>query len=318
LSARLIRPLDVIEVATLPVLIYGPPGLGKTSIAQTAEAPITLDFDKGIHRAANRRDAYQFDTWEDCLKSGEDGDFQAYKDLVIDTGGRALKVMIPEILRENPKNGSRGNLSPQGWGVLGSRFTNWMLTVRSWNKNVVMVCHQAEDRNASDLAYFKPEFPGKMAYTEIHQSFDMIGRVYHDGRKRLLDFSPRDNQVGKNAAGFDVIEVPDLHRHPTFLADVILKAKLAIGKTAEASAATAATVAHWTTWLAKDHDLHAFNLHLDDIGQLTNGVKRQVWTLVQRHAEKRGWKFDKKAKVFVDPKASTDSRESVEEEGVPA
>ncbi|MGD9713782.1 MAG: ATP-binding protein [Thermomicrobiales bacterium] len=322
---RLIRPFDSIEIQSLPVLIYGPPGIGKTSLLQTADSPFTLDFDGGIHRSANRRDAMQFDSWSEVLKVGEEGYhqdgeelvgpmFDPFKTLGIDTGGMALEKLIPEVLRDSAKNGYSGNLSPQGWGVLGSRFVNWMRTVRSWGKSVVMVCHQAEDRNASDQAYFRPEFPGKMAYSYVHKSFDMIGRIYQEGHKKILDFSPRENQVGKNAAGFPPVEIPDLHKNPTFLADLIVKAKLAIGKTAEASAATSKAVGQWIQFLATMPEPNELNDELRGLAQLPTGAKVQVWALIKSHAEKRGFIWDKDAKRF----SSQQTEEVQAEEGVPA
>ena len=307
---RLIRPLDEIELATIPVLIYGGPGVGKTSLAQTAEIPFTLDFDDGIHRCANRREAMQFDNWPEVIKVGEEGyhehgeeiigpRFDPFKTLVIDTGGRALDRMVPFVLRQSGKNGYAGNLTPQGWGVLGSTFTNWMKVVRSWKKPVVMVCHQEESRNASDQPYYLPDLPGKMSYKEIHKSFDLIGRVYYEGRKRYLDFSPRDNAVGKNAAGFDLIEVPELPKHPNFLADILAEAKKKIGKTAVASAAAAKVVEKWEQWLATGPTLEVFNAKMADLSELTNGTKRQVWVLVSKHAERQLWVFSKAKAKFV-------------------
>lgn len=298
MSARLIRPLDSIEVSAIPLLIYGPPGVGKTSIAQTAESPVTLDFDKGIHRSQIRKDAFQFDSWQDVLEAGEQGEFRPYKTLVVDTGGRALDLLTLAVLADNSKNGFGGVLSQQGWGHLGRRFSAWVKLVTSWGKDLVFVCHQEEDKNAADQTYFKPDFPGKMAYKEIHKSFDLIGRVFMDGRKRYLDFSPRDNAVGKNAAGFDPIETPDLSRSPTFLADLILRAKLAIGKTAEASAATAKAVEQWTKFLGNEPDANALNDELRGLSSLPGGAKVQAWALIQNYAKRQGWTWEKDAKRF--------------------
>ncbi len=298
MAIRVIEETDLIEVRFVPILIFGPPSCGKTSLAQTADNPFTLDFDDGIHRCQNRRRAAQFDTWADAIQAGSDGLFADCQTLVIDTGGRALDKMIPQILSENPKNGYNGNLSPQGWGVLGSRFTTWMKTVKSWTKDVVMVCHEAEAANAAGNAYFMPDLPGKMSWKEIHKSFDLIGRIRHEGKKRILEFSPTESSVGKNAAGWNQIELPDLHKHQTFLADLLKDAKSRIGKTAESSAAVAAKVKEWSDWLAKHLDLDNFNATLPDLAALSGSVKAQVWELVKRHAKTRGWTWDAAAKEY--------------------
>ena len=38
----------------LNILIYGDPGIGKTTLANTAPNPLVLDFDRGSHRASHR------------------------------------------------------------------------------------------------------------------------------------------------------------------------------------------------------------------------------------------------------------------------
>src|SRR5262249_49074512 len=154
---------------------FGPPGCGKTSLAQTCLNPLTLDFDQGVHRSFNRKRAMRFDTWADVEEAGREGKFKAYDTLIIDTGGRCLDTMIPEVI-VGKKNSGPGGLSPQGWGVLGSKFTAWMKLVRSWRKQVVMICHQSVIEDESGNQAVIPDMPGKMALKEIHKNFDLIGR----------------------------------------------------------------------------------------------------------------------------------------------
>ena len=78
MTARLIEPTDPIDITFIPMLIYGPPGSSKTTLAQTADSPITLDFDNGIHRCANRKRAMRFDAWAECVDAGAKGMFGEY------------------------------------------------------------------------------------------------------------------------------------------------------------------------------------------------------------------------------------------------
>lgn len=93
MSVHLIEPTQTIPVDFVPVLIFGPPGCGKTSLAQTADEPITLDFDRGIHRSFNRKKAARFDRWPDVVEAMDRGLFNDYRTIVVDTvtplrGGR--------------------------------------------------------------------------------------------------------------------------------------------------------------------------------------------------------------------------------------
>lgn len=298
---ELIAPTDVIPIQFVPILIFGPPGSGKTSIAQTAYKPVTLDFDKGIHRCENRRECARFDTWAKYIQAGNEGLYEPFKTLVIDTGGRALDLMIPDVIKENPKNSYAGNLSPQGWGVLGGRFTTWMKLIQTWGKDVVMICHQENAKDDAGNADMFPDLPGKMSLKEVHKQFDCIGRIRYEGQQRFLDFSPREGStMCKNAAHWNATPVPDLHENKTFLADLIADAKSRIGKTAEASAAVAATTDTWESWLEKVGDnIDSLNGGLPDLAELKGAAKRQAWTLIERHAKDRGWEFIKAEKCFV-------------------
>lgn len=304
MAAKLILPDAVIDVEFVPVLLYGPPGIGKSQIAQTACKPITLDFDRGAHRMRLDRGAVmQFDAWKDVIEEGDKGTFRPFQTIVIDTGGRALDTMIPDILKESTKNGYNGNLSPQGWGVLGSRFNTWMKTVRSWGKDVVMLCHQTEENDTAGNMIVKPEFPGKMAWKEVHKSFDIMGvirqaRAGLDGR--VIEFSPGEGWTAKNAPGFEPTKVPDLAHNTTFLADLIELAKKRIGMTSAQAAEIAEACEGWAKILAGLSDLSQLNDVAPDVAKLSGVAKSRVWALIEKHAAANHCRFDKTLKRFVE------------------
>ena len=44
------KPNELVVKTNLSALIYGQPGMGKTTLALSAPHPLLLDFDGGIHR----------------------------------------------------------------------------------------------------------------------------------------------------------------------------------------------------------------------------------------------------------------------------
>lgn len=299
---KLITPLDAIDVEFVPILIYGPPGVGKTTLAQTAEATITLDFDQGIHRAGLRQDAMQFEDWNDVVQATADGLFKPYKTIVIDTLGRCLDAMFPAVLADSAKNGFRGNLSPQGWGVLGSWFSGWIKTIRGMRKDLVLVAHQEEDKDAAGQSFFRPDMPGKMSYKEVHKWTDMIGRLAIQNGRKVIDFNPSETSIGKNAAGWKPIEVPNLTQEKDFLAKLIAGAKRVIGQTSEASAAHVKAVALWKERLEPDLSREELNKLVGEYIHLAKPLKLDVWPMIEAKAKASGWVLDKATKTFVIPK----------------
>ena len=55
MALRITKSSEVIRVERLNTCLYSQPGSGKTTLAFSSESPLLLDFDKGAHRAANRK-----------------------------------------------------------------------------------------------------------------------------------------------------------------------------------------------------------------------------------------------------------------------
>jgi hypothetical protein len=300
MAIKAIEETDEIRVEHLPIVLFGAPATGKTTLAQTAENPITLDLDKGVHRCANRKRAFRFDTWQDVIDAGVQGLFRGYKTVIIDTGGRAIDMILPEVVGENSKNGFRGAPSPQGWGVIGSRFNGWMKSVLSWGLDVVILCHEKEAKGEGDTPYFRPDLAGNMAWNELHKSIDVMGRIKYEGRNRVIDFRPGENQVGKDAAAFGSVPLPDLHQQTDFLARLIASAKEKIGKASRQDAEALRAVKTYRDFLAAKPSVDALNGALPEINELPEPVKKQVKKMVADHVKARGWEYDKPAGRFVE------------------
>lgn len=61
------KPNELTVKTTLSALIYGQPGMGKTTLALSAPNPVLFDYDGGIHRvnAAHRVPTVQITSWEE-------------------------------------------------------------------------------------------------------------------------------------------------------------------------------------------------------------------------------------------------------------
>lgn len=212
MALKIVRASDPIAVERLNMVVYGPPGLGKTSVAFTADDPLLLDFDNGAHRAANRRDSVRIEKWADVsFISAED--LAPFKTVIIDTAGRALDCITADIIRTDPKGHKNGALTLPGYGTLKTRFTSFLKLMNSFGKDVVLIAHMDEQRNGDDVIERLDVQGGSKG--EIYKAADAMGRlVIQNGQRRLL-FSPTDAAFGKNPGQLDPLDVPH-HSAPEF------------------------------------------------------------------------------------------------------
>lgn len=119
---RIIRGSEAIPVDHPVFLIFGQPGICKSSLGYSCREPLLRDYDKGAHRAANRRDTLVIDAWSDVAESNSADALAPYATVIEDTVGRCLDLITADIAATDPKKAPGGNLSQQGWGVLKNRF----------------------------------------------------------------------------------------------------------------------------------------------------------------------------------------------------
>lgn len=292
---RITKSTDVIEVKNLTACIYAVPGVGKSTLGFTAEKPLLLDFDKGSYRAGNRRDTVQIESWADVTSITAD-DLAPYSTLIVDTAGRALDALTAAIISENPKMGRGGALTLQGFGELKARFIAWTKLVRSFGLDVVLVSHADEQRSGDDIIE-RLDIQGG-SKNEIYKAADVMGRLYLQGGKRMLNFSPTDTAFGKNPAQMPPLEVPHYTKNPHFLADVLADIKGALNKLSEDQVKAASMLADWKAKIDEAKTPEDFTTLLPTTRDADPLVRDNVQRMFAAAAKAKGYKFDKKANAF--------------------
>lgn len=205
MTLRIVKSSEPILVERINLCIYGPPGIGKTTLGFTADNPLLLDADEGAYRAANRKDCVPVKAWSDMSDIDVD-DMAPYSTVLVDTAGRALDKLTTAIIASNPKLGRGGALTLQGYGELKSKFGSWMKMLNGLGKDVVLLCHMDEQRRGDDVIERLDVQGGSKG--EIYKSVDAMGKLYIEGKARMIDFSPRENSYGKNPGAFELLKVP--------------------------------------------------------------------------------------------------------------
>lgn len=295
MALRITKATDPIEVKTLAACIYATPGIGKSTLGFMAERPLLLDFDKGAYRAGNRGDCVEVETWADVTKITRE-DLQPYKTLVVDTAGRALDALTVDIIDENPKMGRGGALTLQGYGELKSKFTAWMKLIRSFGLDVILISHADEQRKGDEIIE-RLDIQGG-SKNEIYKSADVMGRLYLEGGKRILNFSPSDTAFGKNPAQLQPLEVPHYSQDPTFFGNVLTQIKAKLNEMSEEQQEVAKILADWKAKIDEASSVEDFNKLIPETQQADERARDNVKRLLVSAAKAKSIDFDPKAKAF--------------------
>jgi len=298
---RIIKATEAIPVEHPVFLIFGQPGICKSSLGYSCKDPLTLDFDQGAHRAANRRDTLLIQSWADVIDLMENGDLDPYSTLVPDTVGRCLDFMTAHLAKADFKKFPGGNPSQQGWGVLKNTFKAWMTDLRTRGKDVCLIAHDKEDKDG-DTRIVRPDIVGG-SLGEVLKTADFVGYLYMNGRDRVLDFNPTDRWFGKNPAGWAPFKVPASAKATTFMADLFDQGRAALGHISEESAHITQQVETWRAKLDTLTTADALNAEMPLIKAITfTVVQPQVAKLLMDRGKALGLHFDTKAKRFLSAK----------------
>ena len=224
MAIKIIKADEVRKVNNLIFVIYGLPGLGKTSTAFTASKPFLFDFDNGVLRAAKRGDSTPLITnWSDINGLSAE-DLSAYDTIIVDTVGRALEVLADSLIKNNPKYGKAdGTLSLQGFGALSAAFKAFISKLRGFGKDIILLAHAKEDKDGDTITY-RIDAQGS-AKQEIYKICDMMGYLHTVNNSVHLSFNPNDAFTGKNCANVQPFPIPAMDKNNHYLADIIKQSK---------------------------------------------------------------------------------------------
>ena len=219
---------------TVVGLIYGQPGVGKSSLALSMPNPLLIDTDNGIARvqAEHRCDTVQVESYQDVIDVIQE-DLSEYDSIVIDTFGNLVKFMLAYFAEKDPKLLTKGGTyNIKIWGLVKAEFSNLTFKLKSMKKNLLFVAHQNESKDG-EQTYIRPKSQGS-AIEDVIEMLDFMGYCEMLGKRRSISFSPCDRYYAKNSIKLDdYIQIPILEQNVpnNFMVDYIIKPSVERRKT---------------------------------------------------------------------------------------
>lgn len=226
------------------VILYGSPGIGKTTLALSAPDPVIIDFDRGLSRVAaqHRKTAITCANFEEVLQDIQSPVVAAAESIIIDTGGSFITYLQDYVMRQNPTVNKQRNgaISLKGFGAVKSEFTRFTEKVKTvMNKNLIYVFHSEEKADKDGNAQQRLMCEGA-AKNIVWTPCDFGGYIQMIGNKRVICFAPDQEFFAKRCHGIAAkYEIPELGPGDKndFLMRLFAEARANIQAEADANAA---------------------------------------------------------------------------------
>lgn len=291
----IIKKTDVFPKRPVIIVIYGTPGVGKTSLFNTSKNPILLDCDRGADRSINRQDTIVANSWKEVLQ--DECEIKNYSTLGIDTAKATLDDFLMTHVIEQDYKLKTNKL--KAYGAIGDEFKLFVNRRRNEGVDIVVIAHAKEDKDG-DIIKLSPDVTGQSKDLLLRIA-DQVGFLTMVNNKRTLTFEPTDKTVGKNVAKLPTMEVPDETdpSFPTFMAEIIEKVKDSIQRQTEEQKEALNKIRELSEAIALMEEAEQANAISEDILTLTKmqqaGIKAQFMTRIKEV----GIKYDKEQKKFV-------------------
>lgn len=209
------KPSELVFNSTIKALVYGQPGLGKSTLALSTPNPVLFDFDGGVQRVNG---AFQCVTlpvgcWDEVLLGLDELEKEPndFKTIVIDTAGKMLDFMSAYIIKQDPKMAMRdGSLSLKGYGARKVMFINFLKRISMMGKHVIFVAHEREEKDG-ELRIVRPEIGGS-SQGDLIKELDLVGYMQAIGSERTISWTPQEKFYAKNTCN-----LPPMQKIPVII-----------------------------------------------------------------------------------------------------
>lgn len=293
----LLKASDPLPERPVVIGLYGEPGSCKTTLGNTADSVIVLDFDRGVSRSFYRQDTIIVNNWQDVINEEQAGTFKKYKTVVIDTAKAALDDFLMSYVVSKDFKMKTNKL--KAYGEIGDEFKLFLNNRRTEGLDVIIIAHAKKDEDTKKSI---PDVTGQ-SYQLILRVADQVGYISYVNNQRNIQWSPTDLTVGKNTANLPSMQIPDKSdpdfKH--FMADVISNVKKSIVSIGESQEEAIKKSEALQKQIKDVKDVDDLNLVLPTLQELPKALKDAIIKLVGEKAKAKKWVWNKEAQSFEDP-----------------
>lgn len=292
-------------------IIYGSPGVGKTTLALSAPSPILIDFDRGVSRvrAQHRKATIVCSTYEEVLRDVRSKEMADCETIVIDTGGSFVTFLKDWAFRTQPGCKTKGGdfNSLKGFGFVKSEFNSFTEEIKTTlNKNVIYVFHSQEQSDKDGNPTQRLLCEGSVRNT-VWNPCDFGGYVQIINGKRYICFSPEQEYFAKGCHGITGrLEIPELFPASAndFMTRLFEQAKANIAAEAEVFApqkeAYETAMVAGSAIIASIVDVDSANAAMPEYRNIKHALtsRKELGTLWNKRIKECGLFYDKVLKRY--------------------
>ena len=155
------------------IALYGPPGVGKTSLAATLPNPLFIDCEnstrtlaKDLETKAKVIHVSSYDEVTKCireLRRNAGGILDSYSTIVMDTFSELSDLRLQDIVAQNAAKRPEGTAEWPDYKVLANDMRKLAIMFKELDTNVVLICHDTSDKDElSGIVSIRPDLTPKV------------------------------------------------------------------------------------------------------------------------------------------------------------